>query len=241
VNSLPQALIAAGGTLAAATAFCAYAGLSDESQLFGRSLVSPPEPDQFALTFDDGPNPNATPRLLEVLARHNARATFFLIGDYVRREPGLTRELLAAGHTVGNHTMHHLWLARHPEAVIREEMQTCNKVLEDTLGEPVRLFRPPHGARRPSVFRVAHELGLEVVQWNLMVGDWKPRTAEDLAGRIGRGMKFNRWRGRGTNLVLHDGSQHVPDADRGATIGAVERVLQSPAAGTRLVTPPGWR
>jgi peptidoglycan/xylan/chitin deacetylase (PgdA/CDA1 family) len=239
--SLSQALIATGSTLAATAAFCAYAGLSDESQLFGPSLVSPPQPDQIALTFDDGPNPASTPRLLEILASRHVRATFFLIGDYVRREPGLTRELLAAGHTVGNHTMHHLWLARHPERVIREELLACNQVLEDTIGEPVRLFRPPHGARRPAVFRAAQELGLEVVQWNLMVGDWKPRTGADLARRIERGMRINRLRRRGTNVVLHDGSQHEPSADRSSTLEAVRLLLERLPAEARFVTPPLWQ
>jgi peptidoglycan/xylan/chitin deacetylase (PgdA/CDA1 family) len=238
--SLSQVLIGAGSTLAATAAFCAYAGLSDESQLFGPSLVSPPELNQLALTFDDGPNPAATPRLLEILARRKVCATFFLIGEYVRREPALTRELTAAGHTVGNHTMHHLWLARHPEAVIREELSACNQVLEDTLGEPVKLFRPPHGARRPAVFRVARELGLELVQWNLMVGDWKPRTGADLARRIERGMRINRLRRRGTNLVLHDGSQHDPRAERSATMEAVSLLLERLPAEARFVTPPTW-
>jgi peptidoglycan/xylan/chitin deacetylase (PgdA/CDA1 family) len=239
--------------LAASVALAAYAGLSDESQLFGPSLVSPPEPDQLALTFDDGPNPAATPRLLEVLARHNARATFFLIGDYVRREPALTRQIHAAGHTVGNHTMHHPWLPRHSNATIRAEMAACSRILEDTIGNRVALFRPPHGARRPAVFRIARELNLQVVQWNLMVGDWLERPADDLLRRIERGIGLNRARRRGTNLVLHDGSQHTPRGDRQATVEAVSGLLQRLAhtrsgshlheqpAATRFVTPPAWQ
>jgi len=238
---LPQLISAGAGGLAAVAAVSAYAGLSSESQWFGPSLVSPPEPDQFALTFDDGPNPAATPRLLEILARANVRATFFLIGDYVLREPNLTREIAAAGHAIGNHTMHHLWLPRHSNAVIREEMTACHHALADTLGAPVKLFRPPHGARRPVVFRIAGELGLEVTQWNLIVGDWMNRRPEALLRSIERGMARNHRRRRGTNLVLHDGSQHDPAADRSATLQAVKALLDHAPEGTRFVTPPYWR
>ena len=233
-------LIPVALTLAAAAGLTLYAGLSDESQLFGRVLVAPPQPDQFALTFDDGPNPSATPRLLELLARHNARATFFLIGDYVLQQPALAREIHAAGHAIGNHTMHHPWLARHSAAVIRQEIAECSRAIEDTLGVPVTLFRPPHGARRPAVLRIAREFGMQTVQWNLMIGDWKPRAAEDLLRRIERGITANRKRGRGTNLVLHDGGQHDPAADRRASVEAVRLLLGKLPPDTVFVTPPDW-
>jgi peptidoglycan/xylan/chitin deacetylase (PgdA/CDA1 family) len=238
---MPPILIPAAVTLATVTATALYAGLSAESQLFGPTLVSPPKPNQLALTFDDGPNPTATPQLLEILARHNVRASFFLIGDYVLREPALTRQIRAAGHTVGNHTMHHPWLPRHPNAFIREEIAACNKALEDTLGQPVTLFRPPHGARRPAVLRVARELNLQTVQWNLMVGDWKSRTAGDLVQRIQNGMLSNGSKHRGTNLVLHDGSQQTPTADRTSTVEAVLQILTRLPPETSFVTPPQWR
>jgi peptidoglycan/xylan/chitin deacetylase (PgdA/CDA1 family) len=238
---MPALLIPAALGVAAAAGATLYAGLSDESQLFGPVLVAPSDPHALALTFDDGPNPAATPRLLDVLARHNVRATFFLIGAYVLREPGLTRELAAAGHTLGNHTMHHLWLPRHANATIRAEIAACNATLEDTLGQPVTLFRPPHGARRPAVLRIARSLGLATVQWNLMVGDWKDRTAGDLVQRMLPGIAANRRRGRGTSVVLHDGSQHDPRADRTRTVDAVARLLAELPPETRFVTPPQWR
>ncbi len=229
----------ASATLAAA-GIALYGALSDESQLFGPSLVSPPELNQLALTFDDGPNPRITPQLLELLARHQAAATFFVIGQYAQREPALLREIAAAGHTLGNHTQHHLWLPRHSAGVIREELTACSQTLEDLLGAPVQLFRPPHGARRTAVFRAASDLGMQVTMWNLMVGDWKSRTPEDLATRIERGMAANRRRNRGTNLVLHDGGQHSPAADRSTTLRAVQRVLERLPADIRFVTPPHW-
>ncbi len=228
------------GGAACAAALAAYAGLSPGSQLFGETLIAPPNPKHLALTFDDGPNPSATPRLLELLARHHVRATFFLIGQYVQREPTLTREIAAAGHTIGNHTMHHPWLPRHSAALIRTELQSCQHILEDTLGTAATLFRPPHGARRPVVLQAARDLGMQTVLWNLMVGDWKPRTAEDLHARIQRGIAANSRRRTGTNLVLHDGSQHDPRMDRSRTVEAVAGLLATLPEDVSFVTPPRW-
>lgn len=238
--SFASTLAVTATALAGVAGACAWGGLSYESQLFGKSLVSPPLPGQLALTFDDGPNPSITPHLLEVLALHQARATFFLIGDYALREPALTRQIYAAGHIIGNHTMHHAWLPRHSNACIREEMRTASQTIEDILGAPVALFRPPHGARRPYVFRAARELNLQVVLWNVIVGDWKLRSADDLVKRIQSGMAHNQGRKRGTNLVLHDGSQHGPAADRRATVHAVAALLDRLEPETRIVTPLQW-
>jgi peptidoglycan/xylan/chitin deacetylase (PgdA/CDA1 family) len=233
-------LLGAATVLAGAAGLATYGVVADQSQLFGRSLVAPPQPGQLALTFDDGPNPAATPKLLEALAMRGAKATFFVIGDYVLRQPALAREVLAAGHTIGNHTMHHLWLPRHSAATIRAEMLACNTAIEQTLGVPVTLFRAPHGARRPAVMRIARELGMQTVQWNLMVGDWKKRSPEDLVRRIQQGIAANKQRGRGTCVVLHDGGQFDPSANRMATVNAVARLLDTLPAATRFVTPPQW-
>ena len=228
------------GVSTALAARTAYAGISAGDQLFGPTLVAPPLPQQLALTFDDGPNPTATPRLLDVLASRNVRATFFLIGSFVLKEPALVRRIEAEGHRVGNHTMNHRYLPILSERRIREELSACNHALEDTLGRPVTLFRPPHGARRPAVMRAARELGLETVQWNLIVGDWNPVPAETIYTRIARGMARNRRRGQGTNVVLHDGGQGALGQPRLPTVEAVERLLDHLAADTIFVTPPDW-
>ena len=231
-------------SLAAAGALCGlgYYGISyPESQVFGRTLVTPPRPDQVALTFDDGPNPVATPRLLDILARHHVRATFFLIGNFARREPGLTRRIAAEGHLVGNHTMSHPWLPQLSSTRIRQEIAGCNRVLEDTLGAPVRFFRPPHGARRPAVLRQAAALGLRTTMWNLIVEDWKPQSAEALLARLERGIANNRRRARGTNVVLHDGGQSALGAPRLPTVRAVERLLlERRLEASSFVTPEDW-
>lgn len=203
----------------------AYAALYPRSQIFGRVLVAPRRPGEIALTFDDGPNPAATPHLLELLARHGVRATFFAIGAFARREPALLREVSAAGHIVGSHTMSHPWLAWQTDARIRRELAQSRRVIEDVLGQPVREFRAPHGARRPYVLRTARDLGMRTVQWNVIANDWEAVSAETIAVRVERGVQRAWHRGRSANVVLHDGSHTGLGADRSRTVAATALLL----------------
>lgn len=236
------AAITAAATSAAAAGTLAYAALSAQSQIFGRTLVAPAQPGEIALTYDDGPNPTATLQLLEVLARHGVRATFFLIGRYVRPGSAIVREIAAAGHVIGNHSMTHPWMAFISDERIRGEIRDCNAVLEDVLGAAVRYFRAPHGARRPYVLRVARELGLVPVQWNVICGDWNPIGADVICARAARGITRNRRDARASNIVLHDGGQQTPTASRLATVEATDRLLQqySPTQ-LRYVTVDTWK
>jgi peptidoglycan-N-acetylglucosamine deacetylase len=229
---------AAATLLAAATATAGtitYAALSAQSQLFGKLLIAGSNPNEIALTYDDGPNDIATERLLDVLARYNTRATFFLIGRYVRQRPQIARAIASAGHLIGNHTMSHPWLAWQSASRIREELTDCNAAIEDTLGAPVRYFRAPHGARRP-------ELGLTAVQWNLLPGDWKPIGANEIAARAIRGIERNQRHHRSSNVVLHDGGQAGLGQPRMPTIEATNLLLQhyKKTAHASFVTVDAW-
>ena len=203
-----------------------YAALSPGSQLFGHTIIAGSDPNEVALTYDDGPNDIATDALLDLLARHNARATFFMIGRFVRERPEIVRRVHAAGHLIGNHTMTHPWLAWQSSARIREELTHCNAAIEDTIGAPVRYFRPPHGARRPAVFRIAHELGLTPVQWNILPGDWKPIGAREIADRTLSGILRNQRQNRSSNIVLHDGGQAGLGQPRLPSVEATALILQ---------------
>lgn len=203
-----------------------WAALSPGSQIFGKTLIAPSTPNEFALTFDDGPNPGVTPRLLETLASAGVQATFFVIGSFAQQYPAVVREIAAAGHLVGNHTLTHPWLAWQTERRIREELGSTNCILEDILGEPVHYFRAPHGARRPIVLRVAHELGMVSVQWNAMGYDWRAISADAIASHVEQGVKRNRRRGRGSNILLHDGGHTGLGAPRHETVGAVKQLIQ---------------
>ncbi|SFS04657.1 Polysaccharide deacetylase [Granulicella pectinivorans] len=217
---------AVAGVAVAAGGLGTYGALSAGSQLFGQTLIAGNDPNEVALTFDDGPNGDTTMRLLDVLARHQAKATFFVIGGFVKQQPEVVRAIRAAGHIVGNHTMTHPWLHIQTHARIREELAGCNKVIEDVLGEPVRYFRAPHGARRPYVVRYARELGMVPVQWNVIVGDWNPYTARVLEERVKAGIRRAQRSGKSTNVVLHDGWDRVlGGADRLPTVEMVDTLL----------------
>jgi peptidoglycan/xylan/chitin deacetylase (PgdA/CDA1 family) len=229
------------GAVATAAAVTLDGALRPQSQIFGRTLIAGSDPAEIALTYDDGPNDAATMQLLEVLARHNARATFFMIGRFVRERPEIARAVHAAGHLVGNHTMTHPWLAWQSKERIREELRGCNEALEDALGAPVRYLRPPHGARRPAAMRIAKELGLTVVQWNAWGKDWEPIGASDVLANVRRGMRRAHAQGRGANILLHDGYDRAMGADRTRTLQATDRLLTDmPAHGNRFVTVDAW-
>jgi peptidoglycan/xylan/chitin deacetylase (PgdA/CDA1 family) len=225
---------------------CTYAALSAQSQIFGKVLIAGGNPNEVALTYDDGPNDIATERLLDVLAHHNVRATFFLIGRYVRQRPQIARAIASAGHLIGNHSMTHPWLALQSSARIHQELTGCNAILEDTLGIPIRYFRAPHGARRPAVLRIARSLGLTPVQWNIIPGDWQPIGAEEIAARTIRGITRNRQHNRASNIVLHDGGQKGLGQPRLPTVEATKILLQKYApqnshqTGTKYVTVDSW-
>jgi peptidoglycan-N-acetylglucosamine deacetylase len=231
--SLPVGGILAGAAVAgiAAAGLCAYAALSAGSQLFGRTLIANRNPNEIALTFDDGPNDPYTFQLLEILAEHRVRATFFMIGRFVRQRPDIVRAVQAAGHLIGNHTMTHPWLVLESPAKVRRELADCNAALEDVLGDQVRYFRPPHGSRRPDVLRTARELGLTPVMWNVIGHDWETGIrAEDVLGHVEKGIIRNRRAGWGSNIVLHDGGHAGIGQDRRATVRAVQHLLPGKGA-----------
>jgi peptidoglycan/xylan/chitin deacetylase (PgdA/CDA1 family) len=235
--------LTAAATVAAAAlaATATVAALSPGSQLFGPTLIAGRDPAEVALTFDDGPNDACTEALLDLLDRANVKAAFFMIGAYVRQRPALARRVHAGGHIVANHTMTHPWLAWQTATRIRAELRGCNAVLEDALGAPVQYFRPPHGARRPAVLRIATELGLKTVQWNAMGGDWDPLPPAEIAARVQRDISRNRVRGQGSNILLHDGHQAAIGADRSRTVQATQLLLDGfQTNGQRVVTLDAW-
>lgn len=217
----------------------AYAAFYPNSQIFGYVLIAGTDPQQHALTYDDGPNPAATPQLLDLLAHHGVRATFFLIGKFVRQQPALARAIATAGHLVGNHTMTHPRLVWQSARRIEQELGDTNSLLEDVLGSRVEYFRPPHGARRPYVMQAARGIGLTTVQWNVTASDWKPIGAQAITKNVEGGIAHNQARGRGSNILLHDGGHTGLAANRLATIDATAQIL-SRGIDRRYVTVDAW-
>lgn len=217
-----------------------YAAMHPASQIFGRALTAPARPGELALTFDDGPNPAWTPRLIDILAGHDVRATFFLVGSFAQAEPGLVRRIAAAGHLIGDHSWSHPNLALTPAAKVRDELLRTKDVLQQITGRPVRFFRPPFGARRPAVFRVARLLGLEPVLWNAMTSDWSQTSADVIAQRLMRRVDRLQQRGLAANIVLHDGSHLGPGANREPSVNAAWQLLSKYKPSHRFVTLDAW-
>ncbi len=218
----------------------AYAAMWPGSRIFGNALIAPRRPGELALTFDDGPNATWTPRLLDVLARHQVRATFFLLGSRAEAQPGLVRRIRAESHLIGNHSWSHPNLAWSSAGRIREELTRTNEILQQMTGARPKFFRTPFGARRPAVFRIAHELGLMPVLWNAMTSDWKEPSAERIAEQLTNSVEGRRRRGRAANIVLHDGGHRDPTANREPSITAAELLIERYKRTHRFVTLDAW-
>jgi peptidoglycan/xylan/chitin deacetylase (PgdA/CDA1 family) len=233
-------IVAASGASALAVGGALFAAHWPASRLYGSALIAPARPEQIALTFDDGPNPRWTPMLLEILARHNARATFFLLGKYAVLQKPLVRRMQAAGHRIANHSWSHPNFAFTGNRQTHAELTRTQQELESILGEPACFFRPPFGARRPYTLRCARSLGLTPVLWNAMAADWKATTVDQVAPRLAALIERNHARGVASNVVLHDGGQHSLDVDRSASVAAVEALLARFNATRRFVTLDAW-
>ena len=210
----------AGTAVAAAMGAAGYQSMAPTAQWYGRTFTGlRPGTRQIALTYDDGPNDPHTLRLLEVLAKHNVRATFFLIGRYLEQRPDIAREVVQAGHCVGNHTFTHPLLIFKSDPELHEELTRCRGALQDAVGEDSNLFRPPFGGRRPGTLRVARGLGFQAIMWNVTGYDWNAPPAALIERKIS-----NQMRG-GDVILLHDGGHKHLGADRSQTVLATDQII----------------
>lgn len=194
--------------------------MSPTGQWYGRTFTGLPRGSkQIALTYDDGPNDPHTLRLLEVLAKHDVKATFFLIGQFVEQRPDIVREVVKAGHIIGNHTFTHPNLIYESNRKTRSQLERCTRSIEDTVGQTPRIFRPPFGGRRPGTLRTARSLSLEPIMWSITGYDWNVPPAERIVARVS-----GKIRG-GDVILLHDGSHHGMGGDRAQTVIATDKLI----------------
>jgi peptidoglycan/xylan/chitin deacetylase (PgdA/CDA1 family) len=170
-----------------------------------------------ALTFDDGPS-ESTPELLEILDRHGVPATFFQCGVNVRRLPALARQVLAAGHEIGNHSDTHPYFCLRSPAGMQRELTRAQAAIEDVTGATPRFFRAPYGVRWFGLRSVQRQLGLMGVMWTSIGVDWK-LPSDRIVSRLLRGA------GNGAIFCLHDGRLLEPRPNVRATLDAVRLVL----------------
>ncbi len=180
------------------------AGLWPRSALLGPNVTRLPaaaaQQGAVAITIDDGPDPEVTPAVLDLLAAHGACATFFCIGHRVRAHPALVRRVVAAGHSVQNHSLQHRhdFSLRGPAALARE-IGDAQALLADTTGRLPHCFRAPAGLRNPLLDPVLHRLGLHLVSWTRRGFDTRQADAGRVAARLLQGLAA------GDIVLLHDG------------------------------------
>lgn len=223
------------GAVAANHALLTATGLWPRSDWLGPNLVRLPRVadvpvQQIALTFDDGPDPEVTPALLDLLDRHHACATFFCIGERVQRHPRIVREIQRRGHHVENHSQRHL---HHFSLLgirgLRREIGDAQATIADVCGRAPRLFRAPAGLRSPLLDPVLQTFGLRLASWSRRGFDTRARTAQTVLARLLPGICS------GSILLLHDGNCSVRSPDRPLLLEVLPPLLAA-AEARALVT-----
>ena len=225
VNVLPdlngKAVASTAGSVEQMTKGTASAGLKAgmEQQDAGSSL--PVRRKCMALTFDDGPYPPYTGRLLDVLKEKKIRATFFLVGEQARLHPDLVRRMVDEGHTVGLHAFRHRDFLKLTEEEKEKDLQQGKEILQSITGKEPNYWRPPHGFRDSSVMKIASAKDLQVVNWSVIPRDWTGIDKQEIYNRVMDKAED------GAIVLLHDGDSPLYKASRQATVDAAGPLIDS--------------
>lgn len=207
-------LLAGSGSLAAA--------VYPTGNLYGPTVnVLPSHRKCMALTFDDGPYPPYTGRLLDVLKEKKIRATFFLVGEQARLHPDLVRRMVDEGHTVGLHAFRHRDFLKLTEEEKEKDLQQGKEILQSITGKEPVYWRPPHGFRDSSVMKIASAKDLQVVNWSVIPRDWTGIDKQEIYNRVMDKAED------GAVVLLHDGDSPLYKASRQATVDAVGPLIDS--------------
>jgi peptidoglycan/xylan/chitin deacetylase (PgdA/CDA1 family) len=214
IGTIASVAVVSVGTLA-------WGAFERNSPLFGRVQRRLPSDDRVvALTFDDGPNPEATPVILDALGAEGVGATFFALGRHADRWPAIVQRAAAEGHVVGNHGYHHRKLVWRSPSYVRDDIVLGAAAIERSGASRPRLFRAPHGQRNPWVSPIARTEGQRTVGWTLGVWDTALPGPEVIAERVLRGIR------PGAIVLLHDGDGYDPTGDRMQTARALPRLIR---------------
>jgi peptidoglycan/xylan/chitin deacetylase (PgdA/CDA1 family) len=196
------------------------AGLGVQRRLDGAAAEG-----SVALTFDDGPHPQGTPAVLDVLAARGARATFFLVGEQVARDPGLAREIAAAGHAVALHGHRHRNVLRVGPRALAADLHRAAALIEAAADERVSRYRPPYGIFSPVALALAHRRGWTPTMWSRWGRDWqRSATPERIAATATLDLAA------GDVLLLHDADHYSAPGSWRRTVAALPLVLDAVAA-----------
>lgn len=208
------------GVGAALVGGAAHGAFYRNSPIFGRPITRlRADARAVALTFDDGPNPQATAPILEALAARGVKATFFVLGRHAEKWPELVAAVAAGGHGIGNHGYYHRKLHFKSPRYVRADLELGTCAIEQASGIRPRWFRAPHGFRSPWVSAIARSLGQRTVGWSLGVWDSDRPGVDAIADRTVNGARS------GSILLLHDGDGYDPAGDRMQTARAVPLIV----------------
>jgi peptidoglycan/xylan/chitin deacetylase (PgdA/CDA1 family) len=168
-----------------------------------------------ALTFDDGPDPDGTPLVLDALDAAGVRATFFVVGEQLMRHHGVAREVVARGHELALHGFEHVHHDTLPGRMAGDDVARAIGTFEAAVGHRARFFRPPYGRCNEHSHEACARLGLEVVYWSAWGLDWEAITAERVVDLVGRDLAD------GAIVLLHDSARYAHRPDVRATAGAI--------------------
>jgi peptidoglycan/xylan/chitin deacetylase (PgdA/CDA1 family) len=212
---------AAASAAALSVGALAWGALERNSPLFGRVQHRlDAGADAVALTFDDGPNPEATPAILDTLGAESIAATFFVLGRHADRWPDIVARAVRDGHVIGNHGYYHRKLLWRSPRYVHEDISLGTHAIARAGAPTPALFRAPHGQRNPWVTPIARRQGQRTVGWTLGVWDTALPGADVIAERVVRGTR------RGSIVLLHDGDGYDPAGDRMQTARALPRIIR---------------
>ena len=176
----------------------------------------------YALTFDDGPHAQGTPAVLDTLARFEVHATFFLVGEQVRRNPGLAAEIVAAGHAIGLHCDRHRNLLRLSPWQVGEDIARAEDAIANAAGVPITLYRPPYGVANASALRIARSRGWRTLLWTQWGRDWEAKATQSSIGAL-----VTKGVSEGSVLLLHDADDYSAPGSWRRTAAALPGVLET--------------
>jgi peptidoglycan/xylan/chitin deacetylase (PgdA/CDA1 family) len=192
------------------------------SPLFGPAIGRiPSDRKVVALTFDDGPNPDATPLILDTLREKGVRATFFILGSHAERWPALVRRIANEGHEIGNHGYFHRKLHFKSPFYVSRDIRLGLRAIRRAGAPAPRFFRAPHGFRSPWTTPIASRYGERTVGWSLGVWDSDRPGVDEIVKRTLEGVS------PGSIVLLHDGDGYNPDGDRMQTAAALPLIIDS--------------
>ena len=169
---------------------------------------------KIALTFDDGPHPRYTAKILEVLKKYGIKATFFIIGQNAEYYPGIVEQILADGHEIGNHTYRHKHTKMLTDEIFEDDVKRCNSLISEKYNVTAKLFRPPEGYVDEKVRAVAKSLGYSIILWNIDTKDWEHASVDEIERTVLKSVSA------GDIILMHD---YVSGSN--TTIGALERII----------------